>query len=396
MPMSNAPIIERIELTAFEIELQDIVTDRAGFGLSYQPGTRGTHTRFGVRIISDTDVVGEYIPPRGRTNVIMTASEALSYSLIGKPALQREKHYRTMRKLTKHIGEVGIGAIDIALWDLAGKHQGVSVSEMLGGYRERLPAYASTIGGDRLKGGLSSPEAYADFAEQCLELGYKGFKMHGWQEGNVAEECAMIKAVCERIGDKMIIMYDAACHPDTLADAIQIGQVCDEYGLYWLEDPYGDGGVSIHGHQMLKKSVKTPILISEHVRNLETTTDMLVAGATDFARADPDYDGGITGCHKVAVAAEGLGMDCEVHSCGPAMRQLMSACRNSNFYEVNLVHPKIGNAWNLPVYADGYSDELNCIDADGCVAVSDSPGLGVQYDWDAVRKSAIETRIIEA
>ena len=57
--MSNAPIIERIELTAFEIELQDIVTDRAGFGLSYQPGTRGTHTRFGVRIISDTDVVGE-------------------------------------------------------------------------------------------------------------------------------------------------------------------------------------------------------------------------------------------------------------------------------------------------------------------------------------------------
>ena len=89
-------------------------------------------------------------------------------------------------------------------------------------------------------------------------------------------------------------------------------------------------------------------------------------------------------------------MDCEVHSCGPAMRQLMSACRNSNFYEVNLVHPKIANAWNLPVYADGYSDELDCIGADGCVILGDGPGLGVQYDWDTVHKSAVETRIIKA
>lgn len=392
--MSNAPVIERIELTAFEIQLQDMATDRAGFGLSYQPGHTGTHLRFAVRIIADTGVVGEYVPPRGRTNVIMTASEALAFSLIGKPALQREKHYRTMRKLTKHIGEVGIGALDIALWDLAGKHQGVSVSDMLGGYRERLPAYASTIMGDRLDG-LSSPEAYADFAEQCLDVGYKAYKMHGWNEGHVEEEAAMIRAVCERVGDKMVIMYDAACHLSTLADAIQIGRVCDEYGLYWLEDPYGDGGVSIHGHQMLKKNMKTPILVSEHVRNLETTTDMMVAGATDFARADPDYDGGITGCHKVAVAAEGLGMDCEVHSCGPAMRQLMSACRNSNYYEVNLVHPKCGNAWSLPIYADGYSDELDCVDADGCVSVSTDPGLGVRYDWETIRKNAVETRVID-
>ena len=71
---------------------------------------------------------------------------------------------------------------------------------------------------------------------------------------------------------------------------------------------------------MLKKNIKTPLLVSEFVRNLEQTTDMLVAGATDFARADPDYDGGLTGSHKVAVAAEGLGMDVEIHSCGPVMR----------------------------------------------------------------------------
>ena len=106
-----------------------------------------------------------------------------------------------MRRATVHIGELGIGPLDIALWDLAGKHQGVSVATMLGGFRERLPSYASTLGGDRIGGGLSSPEAYADFAEGCLEMGYSACKMHGWNEGDPKEEGAMIRAVAERVGD---------------------------------------------------------------------------------------------------------------------------------------------------------------------------------------------------
>lgn len=393
--MADNPIIERVEFTAFEIEIENMSADPAGFGVSYTPGKTGTHLRFGLRIYTDTGVVGEYVPGRSRVNVIMTASEALSSRLIGKPALARVQHYNTMRRLTKHVGEVGIGALDIALWDLAGKHHGAPVGELLGGYRRRLPAYASTLGGDEESDGLSSPEAYADFAEQCYEMGYRAYKMHGWHEGDVARESAMLEAVAKRVGDKMKIMYDASNHLSTLADAIEVGRVCDACGLYWYEDPYGDGGISIKGHQALKEYVKTPILITEHIRNLETATDMLVAGATDFARADPDYDGGITGCHKLANAAEGLGMDVEVHSCGPAMRQLMSACRNANFYEVNLVHPQMSNAWSLPFYGNGYHDELDCIDADGTVSVPDLPGMGVEYDWKAIEKAAVETRVVK-
>ena len=146
---------------------------------------------------------------------------------------------------------------------------------------------------------------------------------------------------------------------------------------------------------MLKKSVRTPILISEHVRNLETATDMMVAGATDFARGDPDYDGGITACHKLASAAEGLGMDIEVHSCGPAMRHLMAACRNSNYYEVNLVHPKCPNAWSLPIYEGGYSDQLDCVDADGYVTVPEGPGLGMSYDWAQIEGDTVEKQVLK-
>ena len=393
--MIAGPIIERIEFITFEFEIENMTADPAGFGVAYTPGITGKHIRFGLRIFTDTGVVGEYVPGRSRVAPIMAAAEALASRLLGKPALSRIQHYNIMRRLTKHIGEVGIGALDIALWDLAGKHHGASVSTLLGGYRDRLPAYASTLGGDEEADGLSTPEAYADFAEQCYEMGYRAYKMHGWHEGNVAREAALLEAVAKRVGHKMTIMYDASNHLRTLADAIELGRVCDACGLYWFEDPYGDGGISVRGHQSLKKFVKTPILITEHIRNLETTVDMLVAGASDFARADPDYDCGITGCYKLANAAEGLGIDTEVHSCGPAMRQLMSACRNSNFYEVNLVHPRMPNAWSLPYYKNGYHDQLDCIEQDGTVVVPGLPGMGVEYDWDAIEATSVEKRIVK-
>lgn len=205
----------------------------------------------------------------------------------------------------------------------------------------------------------------------------------------------MLRAVAERVAGRMALMYDSSCHLKTFADAVRVGKVLDEYGYYWFEDPYADGGISINGHRRLKEHVKTPILITEFVRNAETTIDTLVAGATDFARVDPDYDGGITGCYKAAIAAQALGMDAEVHACGPPMRHLMACLSNSNFYEVNLLHPRTANAWSLPVYAGDYADELNSIDAKGCVSVPDGPGLGVDYDWRYVEQHRTARVVIE-
>ena len=53
--------------------------------------------------------------------------------------------------------------------------------------------------GDR-NGGLDSPQAYADFALQCKDMGYKGFKIHGWGDYRIEEEIATIKAVREAVG----------------------------------------------------------------------------------------------------------------------------------------------------------------------------------------------------
>lgn len=392
--MSISPTITRIELTSFTIQLPNIGTDAAGAGVSFRPGDGEQQLRLAVRIHTDEGIVGEYVPPRGRATVVMSASAFLAHRLIGKSALERERLYRSMRMATKHVGEIGIGALDIALWDIAGKLHEQPIYRLLGGHRQRLPAYASTLGGDRLDGGLSSSGAYADFAEQCLELGYRAYKTHGWSAGDVAEESAMLSAVAERVGSRMVLMYDASCHLATFHDAVRVGKVCDAHDYFWYEDPYTDGGVSSFGHKRLKDFVKTPILLTEHIHTPEVSTDMLLNGATDFARPDPDYDCGITGSMKIAAAADALGMDTEVHACGPAMRHVMAALSKSNYYEVNLLHPVMGNAWELPVYTCGYSDALDCVDVHGTVGVPQGPGLGVEYDWDYIARHKVDEVVI--
>jgi len=93
---------------------------------------------------------------------------------------------------------------------------------------------------------------------------------------------------------------------------------------------------------------------------------------------------GITGAMKTAHLAEAFGLDCEIHACGPAHRHVMGAIRNSGWYEVALVGPDCPNTVP-PVYACGYTDQIDCIDTDGTVPVPTGPGLGVTYDWDFIK-----------
>src|SRR5690606_8128370 len=114
--------------------------------------------------------------------------------------------------------------------------------------------------------------------------------------------------------------------------------------------------------------------------------------ATDFLRADPEYDLGITGVMKTAALAEAFGLDVELHSSGPAHRHCMAAIRNSNYYELALVHPKMENPIP-PIFACGYSDALDAVDADGTFPVPTGPGLGVIIDEDFLMHAELERQV---
>ena len=140
--------------------------------------------------------------------------------------------------------------------------------------------------------------------------------------------------------------------------------------------------------------IKTPLLLGEHVRGLESNATLVLADGTDFVRADPDFDVGITGTMKIARFAEALGLDVELHAPGPAHRHCMAAIRNTNFYELSMVGPSRAN-FSAPVYTCGYTDAVDDVGEDGCFPVPDGPGLGVSYDWAFIEKNAKSHVVVE-
>jgi len=380
------PTITRIETTEFSYPLEDVGTDDHGFNLVYEPGTTTRRSLYAIQIHTDEGVAGEYV---GGNSPAAAQINTFADYLIGRDALARERHWSEIKRALRKYDRMGIGPIDVALWDLAGKYHDAPIHELLGTYRERLTAYASTYHADDT-GGLDSPEAFADFAEDCADRGYGGFKIHGWggspERRDIDREVATVHAVGERVGDRMDLMHDPACEFETWADALKVGRACDEHDFLWYEDPYRDGGISQHGHRRLGEHLDTPILQTEHVRGLEPHADFVASGATDFVRADPEYDAGITGATKVAHVAEGFGLDVEFHAPGPAQRHCIAAIRNANYYELALVHPECENT-TPPIYEGGYDDHLDAIDDDGTVPVPDGPGLGVEYDWDYIESN---------
>ncbi len=380
--MARHPKITRLTVHQYSWPIADMGYDYNGFNMVYQRGNRIEATGYVFTIETDAGVTGEYA---GGMSVSYAQVGMVANYLIGKNPLERELIWNDLKRALRKHDRFGMGPIDIALWDIAGKLYDAPVYQLLGGYRTSLPCYASTYHGDE-NGGLDSPEAFADFALQCKEMGYPAFKIHGWGRGPIDREVATVLKTRERVGPGMDLMIDPACEYDTFADALKVGRACDAADFFWYEDPFKDGGLSAFAHRKLRQLIKTPILLGEHLRGLEPRVDQIVAEGTDYVRADADYDGGITGVLKLAHAAEGFGLDCEIHAPGPAHRHCMAAIRNTNYYELGLVHPKIGRKQDArPLYRDGYSDDLDAVDARGHVPVPQGPGLGVEIDWDWVK-----------
>ena len=374
-------VITDVEVHMFSYALSDVGRDES-MSPVYEPGSTIMSTRFAVVIRTDDGLQGEYVPIWSGPLVSLGQTLNLAPRLIGVDSAHREYIYDICKRAHRKSDHIGFGPLDICLWDLAGKRAGEPIHRLLGTYRTRLPAYASTMHGDS-NGGLGDPASYADFAEACFELGYRGFKLHPRGE-DAQEQAACVLELGRRVGDRMDLMIDSASELRTFADALKVGYACDEAGFFWYEDPFSDSGVSQHAHRRLRERIRTPLLITEHVRGVEPKADFIVAGATDFVRVDPELDLGISGAMRIARLAEAFGLDAEMHGAGPAQRHCMAAMRNTNYYERSLVHPKLGNPSIPPVYADDYSDALEAVGPDGTVEAPSGPGLGVTYDWDYI------------
>jgi len=379
--------IKEVEIHDFAYRIEDVSS--GGEHLHYEPGESVEMPGFILTIRSDEGFEGHYraflFTPPMRSQVEMMARGYL----IGRDPLEREGLWQTLWKGFRHTDHLGLGPIDIALWDLAGEYLDESVSTLLGGYRDCVPAYASTFFADDHEGGLNSPEAYVDFAHECRKRGYQGFKIHPFCDPTLDIE--LCRAVSEAVGEEMVLMLDPASEYDTYAQALRVGKALDECGFFWYEDPMADTGQSIQKLSTLSNALETPILSAEHVRGGPfSRADHISYAGVELVRADAHLDGGITGVMKIAHVAEAFGRDVELHVGGPSHLHCMSAIRNTNYFEHGLLHPR--THW---MSAQGFIKPVEVIDEDGTIPIPDGPGLGVEIDWEFVEDRQTSHTLID-
>jgi len=379
--------ISEIEIHEYESTMQD-VAGHVGHR-EYSPGSTKQSPGFVLTLRTADGTEGTYRGFMFTPPMVAQVKMVAEPLVLGRDPLEREEIWQDLWGALRHTDHLGLGAIDVALWDLAGNHYDESISSLLGGYRDPVPAYASTYFGDDHPDGLSSPEAFAEFARECRDRGYPGFKLHPF--GDPDRDIETVRAVAAAVGDDMDLMIDPASEYRTYQDALRVGRVLDELDFYWYEDPMIDTGQSINMTKKLVKELDTPMLGVEHVRSGPFgRADHLSEEGLDLVRADAHLDSGITGVMKIAHLAEAFGVDVELHVGGPAHLHCVSAIRNTNYFEHGLLHPQLEGDRSV----GSFVEPVEVLNSDGTIDVPDGPGLGVEIDWDFVEEHLTEHTLI--
>jgi L-alanine-DL-glutamate epimerase-like enolase superfamily enzyme len=125
--------IERVEISVFTYNVPNLGLagqSAAGVGnLAYVPGSQMSQTRFAVRILCDDGAEGAYVTHWVGTPSSLGQAQMLAPYLIGRDPEQREQIYDDLKREVRAYDHMGHGVFDIALWDLAGRKYGVSVSK---------------------------------------------------------------------------------------------------------------------------------------------------------------------------------------------------------------------------------------------------------------------------
>ncbi|WP_197499627.1 enolase C-terminal domain-like protein [Mycobacterium sp. 1245852.3] len=283
--------------------------------------------------------------------------------------------------------------VDVALWDIAGKVAGLPIHRLLGTTKTSIPAYASSWLHPDI-------DTYLDEAVAFRDQGFAGYKVHPPSMRNrgrlgssravhVEADAAVYRGLRETVGATYPLFADPFAGY-TYAQALRIGHMLEELGYEWFEDPLAVD--DIYGYKRLRQQLRIPLLATELTRGGVTNhAPWVVEQATDYLRGDVVVKGGITGLIKIAHLAEAFHLNCELHDGYNALNNLAVlhvalAIPNCEWYEVLVPHPP--RRYESDHLSWGLAEQIT-IDRDGQAHPPDRPGLGIDVDWNLIRRRTI-------
>ncbi|PYE90486.1 mandelate racemase/muconate lactonizing enzyme family protein [Phyllobacterium leguminum] len=325
---------------------------------------------------------GECLGP-ARANAAVVAS--YTPWLIGADPLETEKIWARLYNALRDQGQRGLtvtalSGIDIALWDIKGKHFGVPVSTLLGGrFREEVRAYAT--GGFKREG----VDRVADNAADAARYKAEGFHATKIKIGfGVEEDLAVIRAVREAVGPDMRLMVDANHGYDVL-EAVEFGRRAAELGIDWFEEPVVPE--QLDAYRAVRAGQPIPVAGGETWHTRWGMKEPVETRAVDIVQPDLAGVGGFTEAKRVADMAALHGVRVVPHVWGTAVHiaaalQFMAAMV-PNPVRVNPIEPilefdRTDNPFRQAVVKTPIEHVR------GVVKIPDGPGLGIEINRDAL------------
>jgi len=322
------------------------------------------------------------------------AVETFKRYLIGQDPMRIEHHWQYLYRWTHFRGAAIMGAlsaIDIALWDIAGKHFGVPAYQLLGGpTRHKARVYYHVFGETReelVQGCIAAKEAgftavghLTPFNDAPRETPY--FETHA---GKMANAIETVRQYREAVGDEVDLCIEIHRRL-TPAEAIVLAQGIAPYHPYFYEDPTLPD--NFDAMALIAAHIDIPIATGERLHTPQEFAMLLARGAVQYVRPDVCICGGLTGAKKIAALAEAHGVGVVPHNplspvSTASCLQLAACIPNFALQEYPLgedVPPKSEMVIGAATREGGY------------LRIPTTPGIGITLAPDAAEKHPYRPR----
>ncbi len=343
-----------------------------------------------VEVVTDQGLIGwgeafaqGLEPPEIAAAVI---EHALKPMLLGANPLDIEVLWHTLYHRTRDYGRKGsvisaISAIDMALWDIAGKFYQQPVWQLLGGaFRRKVQPYAT--GFYRIRGQGESQR----LAEEALGHHEAGFSLMKIKLGfGVEDDIACMQAISKAIQGKSIRLMIDTNHAYGRAEALKLGRALAHFDLLWYEEPVVPE--DLQGYAEMRRKLSMPIAGGENEHTLYGFQNLLAANAVDIVQPDLGSCGGITAARHIIALAQSQGVQVNPHVWGSAVAQAASLqvlaavpiAHHSLFAQAPVLEY---DRSSHPFREQLTQQPLKIID--GWVEIPDRSGLGIEVNRDVI------------